>query len=179
MDTADLERLKSDRKRRLFACARVRQVWHQLADERSRRAVEMAEAFADERATREQLAAARYAALEASSAAWTPATDDAWSTAWEDASAAASFGRTAAFTEEDLLLAEIVGPDVVPDLPRTQTVVDLAATIYRERRWPDMPILADALEEAGCTEAVVLLHLRGPGPHVLGCWVLDAVLGMV
>jgi hypothetical protein len=37
--------------------------------------------------------------------------------------------------------------------------------------------LADALEEAGCTEAAVLDHLRSPGPHVRGCWVVDLLTG--
>jgi len=40
-----------------------------------------------------------------------------------------------------------------------------------------LPVLADALEEAGCTDADLLGHLRGPGPHVRGCWVLDLLLG--
>ena len=40
-----------------------------------------------------------------------------------------------------------------------------------------LAVLADALEEAGCTEADILGHLRGPGPHVRGCWVVDLILG--
>jgi hypothetical protein len=40
-----------------------------------------------------------------------------------------------------------------------------------------MPILADALEEAGCENAEVLAHCREPGPHARGCWVPDGVLG--
>jgi hypothetical protein len=40
-----------------------------------------------------------------------------------------------------------------------------------------MPILGDALEEAGCTDADILAHLRSPGPHVRGCWILDLILG--
>jgi hypothetical protein len=40
-----------------------------------------------------------------------------------------------------------------------------------------LPVLADALEEAGCTDADLLGHLRGPGPHVRGCWALDLLLG--
>ncbi len=39
-----------------------------------------------------------------------------------------------------------------------------------------MPILADALEEAGCDNAEVLTHCREPGVHVRGCWVVDLVL---
>ena len=37
-------------------------------------------------------------------------------------------------------------------------------------------ILADALEETGCTDAEILTHLRSPGPHVKGCWVVDTLL---
>jgi hypothetical protein len=40
-----------------------------------------------------------------------------------------------------------------------------------------LAILADALEEAGCTDPSILGHLRSPGPHVRGCWALDLVLG--
>ena len=39
-----------------------------------------------------------------------------------------------------------------------------------------LPVLADALEEAGCTNEDILTHCRGPGPHVLGCWVVDLLL---
>src|SRR2546421_491710 len=56
-------------------------------------------------------------------------------------------------------------------------VEQLARSLYEERRFGDMPVLADALEEAGCQEAAVLEHCRGPGPHVRGCWVLDLLLG--
>ncbi len=53
----------------------------------------------------------------------------------------------------------------------------LAQTIYDEPAFDTMPILADALEEAGCDNADILNHLRGPGPHVRGCWVVDLLLG--
>jgi hypothetical protein len=56
-------------------------------------------------------------------------------------------------------------------------VPKVARAIYDERRFADLPVLADALEEAGCTDAELLGHLRGPGPHVRGCWPLDALLG--
>ena len=57
------------------------------------------------------------------------------------------------------------------------TVVALAQAIYTHRAFDRMPILADALEDAGCTNADILSHCRGPGPHVLGCWVVDLLLG--
>jgi hypothetical protein len=57
-----------------------------------------------------------------------------------------------------------------------RSVVRLAQLIYDDRRFQDLPVLADALEEAGCDSEDILSHLRGPGPHGRGCWVLDLVL---
>jgi hypothetical protein len=56
-------------------------------------------------------------------------------------------------------------------------VAALAQTIYEERRFEDMPFLADALEEAGCKKTTILSHCRGENQHVRGCWVLDLLLG--
>jgi hypothetical protein len=53
----------------------------------------------------------------------------------------------------------------------------LAQAIYEERAFDRLPILADALEEAGCTDAGLLNHLRAGGAHVRGCFVLDLLLG--
>ncbi len=86
------------------------------------------------------------------------------------------------------LLREIVG---IPFRPinfdpawQTSTVTSLAQATYNEREIPDrhlepdrLAILADALEDAGCTDAAILEHLRGTGPHVRGCWVVDLLLG--
>jgi hypothetical protein len=57
------------------------------------------------------------------------------------------------------------------------TIMKLAQPIYDDRAFDRLPILADALEEAGCDNAELLSHLRGPGPHVRGCWALDHILG--
>lgn len=59
----------------------------------------------------------------------------------------------------------------------TQTVSNLAQTIYEEHAFDRLPILADALEEGGCTDADFLAHCRGDGIHVRGCWVVDLILG--
>jgi hypothetical protein len=59
----------------------------------------------------------------------------------------------------------------------TSTAKRLAETIYADRAFDRLPILADALEEAGCTDADILSHCRGPGPHVRGCWAVDLLLG--
>jgi hypothetical protein len=60
---------------------------------------------------------------------------------------------------------------------RTSTAVTLAQQMYESRDFGAMPILADALQDAGCDSDDVLNHCRGPGPHVRGCWVVDLVLG--
>jgi hypothetical protein len=79
------------------------------------------------------------------------------------------------------LLREIVGnpfrPVTIKPAWRIPAVTALAQSVYDDRRFQDLPILADALEEAGCTNADLLSHLRGPGPHVRGCWALDLILG--
>jgi hypothetical protein len=53
----------------------------------------------------------------------------------------------------------------------------LAVSILSERRFGDLPVLADALEEAGCADAAMLRHCRDGGEHALGCWVLDLLQG--
>jgi hypothetical protein len=60
---------------------------------------------------------------------------------------------------------------------RTDTAVALARQMYESRDFGVMPILADALQDAGCDSADVLDHCRGPGPHARKCWVCDLVLG--
>ena len=60
---------------------------------------------------------------------------------------------------------------------RTSTAVAIAQGMYESRDFGAMPILADALQDAGCDSADVFDHFRGPGPHVRGCWVVDLVLG--
>jgi hypothetical protein len=86
------------------------------------------------------------------------------------------------------LLREVFGnpfrPVNVPDTWRTSDVRTVALATYQS---PDpatgqldlarLAVLADALEEAGCDDATLLAHLRSPGPHVPGCWVVDAILG--
>ncbi len=60
---------------------------------------------------------------------------------------------------------------------RTSTAVSLASQMYESRDFSTMPILADALQDAGCDDADILGHCRGSGPHARGCWVVDLVLG--
>jgi hypothetical protein len=53
----------------------------------------------------------------------------------------------------------------------------LAQALQDERAFDRLPILADALEEAGCSDAELLSHLRGPGPHTRSCWLVDRLFG--
>ena len=79
------------------------------------------------------------------------------------------------------LLREIVGNPFRPVAfdPRWQTsdTVGLAQAIYEDRAFERLPILADALMDAGCEDEQIISHCRGEGPHVRGCWVVDLVLG--
>jgi ATP-dependent Clp protease ATP-binding subunit ClpA len=60
---------------------------------------------------------------------------------------------------------------------RGGTVAKIAQVINADRHWEDLPILADALEEAGCTNQEILNHCRRPGDHSRSCWVIDLLLG--
>jgi hypothetical protein len=75
-------------------------------------------------------------------------------------------------------------PATVSPAGQTPQVVALAQAAYEQRELPAgtldlarLAVLADALEEAGCDQADLLGHLRGPGPHVRGCWAVDLLLG--
>lgn len=61
---------------------------------------------------------------------------------------------------------------------RTADVLTTATAIYQERRFVDLPVLADALADAGCTDPDILGHLRKRPPHIRGCRVLYALLGI-
>ena len=84
-------------------------------------------------------------------------------------------------SEQARLLRDIVGNPfrrvTLDPAWRTSTVVALAGQMYASRDFNAMPILADALMDAGCDSDDILSHLRGPGLHARGCWALDLVLG--
>jgi hypothetical protein len=79
------------------------------------------------------------------------------------------------------LLREVFGnpfrPVMIDNSLRGITLTHIAAGIYTDCAFDRLPILADALEEAGCTDAEILSHCRQPGEHVRGCWVVDLILG--
>jgi len=79
------------------------------------------------------------------------------------------------------LLLDVVGnpfrPVTADPAWLTSDDVALAEGIYQERAFDRMPILADALQDAGCDNEDVLNHCRSEGPHVRGCWVIDLLTG--
>jgi hypothetical protein len=220
----------SDRKLRLFAVACCRGIWHLMTDERSRTAVQVAEAFADRRARKKDLRAAR---LDAERAGIPLGQAADWAAVYvvDDRAFGAAHGASEVrcstdLTDEERKRTEGIGPaflaagrasqrrmmatlqavyarvhrgqvallrDVAGNPFRpvsvhpsslTTTVKSLACAAYDERVLPSglldsvrLQILADALEESGCSDPVLLAHLRGPGPHVRGCFAVDALLG--
>jgi hypothetical protein len=204
----------SDRKLRLVCCGLCRSVEHLLTDARYRRALDVAERFADGLADVAELRQAHAVVTQASTHTeeheWSEdkqgmllaANAVGWATTLREppdppaylAGAAATGAKAAALTDglpeadvhatQSALLRDILGPlpfrpVAVPPSVRAcdnGAVVRLAEAIYAERGFGDLPILADALDEASCTDQAILAHLRGPGPHVRGCWAVDLVL---
>lgn len=84
------------------------------------------------------------------------------------------------FREEGYPKGDGSAPPARPSFPaawRTEITIGLARHVDETGNFSSMPILADALEEAGCDNADILAHCREPGVHVRGCWVVDLVLG--
>jgi hypothetical protein len=79
------------------------------------------------------------------------------------------------------LLRDIFGnpfrPVSADPMWRGDTVLALAHSIYEDREFSALPVLADALEEAGCENEDLLGHCRSPGPHARGCWAVDLLRG--
>ncbi len=197
----------TERKARLFEVACCRRIWPLLTDERSRKAVEVAEKYADGVVDQQQRSCAEAEAKQAA------AGSNGWN--WFAALAAKMtvashipLLRVVRSTPVDNalqpaeiearrrgqahLLRDLFGPiplrsmALPPSVRRWDDgcVVKLAGAIYEERSLPEgtldvrgMCVLADALEDAGCQDADILGHCRGPGPHVRGCWVVDLLLG--
>jgi hypothetical protein len=105
---------------------------------------------------------------------WYEQTADAGYNAWDKEHATASVGHCVLLRD---MLSNPFRPVVFGPARFTETVKHLAQTIYDERAFDRLPILADALEEAGCTDADILAHCRSEGPHFRGCWAVDLVLG--
>jgi hypothetical protein len=192
----------SERKLRLFAVACARTVWDRLAFDRMREAVDIGERFADGLATEQE----RFRVMSDLFALPSNAVRDRDHrfknlTREENAAYLAALnavvpidGTPQRFVSRPTwqFAAEVTG-DRQPGLLRdifnpfhpvtfdpawiTPTVRSLAEGIYADGAFDRLPILADALQDAGCENADVLDHCRGDGPHVRGCWVVDLILG--
>jgi hypothetical protein len=68
-------------------------------------------------------------------------------------------------------------PATVAPACLTAQVLAVAGIIYDGRRFQDMPLLGDALEDAGCNNSEILNHCRAVQDHFRGCWVVDHLLG--
>jgi hypothetical protein len=194
------------RKWRLFGVACCHRIPPLLTDERSLRAVAVAERFADGEASATELSEAFDAAFDAGAvlaeererdptvfvaADRDPLRNAAWATsevahpdespdsvAFESASATVpAVERNAQSTLLWCLFGNPFRPVALSPTWQTSTVTALAQAIYADRAFERLPILADALEDAGCDNADILKHCRQPGEHVRGCWVVDLVLG--
>jgi hypothetical protein len=156
--------------------------------------VEVAERFADGLASQQELNAAYDAARATREGLW----EAAWAATkvYIEQGAQRSAEITArgrAKSDSELEAEKKAQADLVRDIignPRFPVAIDpavlawndrlvvrLAQAIYDERRWVDMPLLGDALLDAGCDGEQVLAHCRAGGEHVRGCWVVDLLLG--
>jgi hypothetical protein len=187
------------RKLRLFACACCQSVWPDLRDDNVRNALEVAQRLADGLADERDCEAAILAldipddpnlpigpAVRCAMGCLAPNIKNSCAAVANDA--AWANGPRAEVTERRRqcdLLRDIFGP--LPFRPAIVeghwltwnggAVVKLAEAVYDNWDFARLPILADALEDAGCIDPAFLPHLRGSGLHVRGCWAIDMLLG--
>jgi hypothetical protein len=181
------------RKLRLFACACCRRIWHLLPGEPHRRCVELSERFADGQidkdefqrqadAVRSQLFAGSWVSDAVRAALEERPQDATWAPLFAAWAAGTGPNRDDERAQCDLV-RELFGNPFRPVAvdPAWLTwnrglVVDLARSIARAGAYERLPVLADALEDAGCDNTDLLTHLRGPNGHVRGCWALDLLI---
>jgi len=187
------------RKCRLFAVACCRAITPPLPDPRSCRAIEVAERHADGLATNEELTRASKQAGDAHAiavqqwgkegaclewgaefVAWPHPCNAAENVSWAVVNCrkgheAPDYPAQADFIRD--IFGNPFRPVTFEPEWRTSAVIALAEGIYQEGAFDRLPILADALQDAGCQNEDILSHLRGQGPHVKGCWLVDLLIG--
>jgi hypothetical protein len=192
----------NERRLTLFACACCRRVWGLLTDERSRRSVEYAEREADGAAEDEpfhSMISRAYSACEAARSRnddpgyeVAAAAHDAAVVRFHGPHLAANLAGRIASSTADAAAERAAQANLVRDIfgnPFRPGALDpfwlawgngfiarLSREIYDERAFERLPILADALEDAGCREEVLLGHCRSGAEHARGCWALDLLL---
>jgi hypothetical protein len=180
----------SDRKLRLFACGCCRRGWDRITAPGIKELVETVEQYVDRPTTEREWLELFHSVSSmyfTAYAAW----PDAWKAALTVGHGWLSLeGRRRQVRHRQEAAAQcallrdlfggfffrpvLISPAVLAG--KDSTVVKMAQSIYDNRQWSDIPLLGDALEEAGCDDQVVLDHCRGPGPHARGCHVVDAIL---
>ncbi len=183
----------SDRKLRLFVIACCRRINARLYNQPSQTAIEIAEHYLEGKATLDDLIAAHSAADGFYGTTGIYGTDDSDLPARAAALASVPncFGIIALYRRSFRFLRPAeqasnaaILRDIAPFRPithdpawLTSTVTSLARQMYDSRGFSAMPILADALQDAGCDNEDILNHCRTGSVHVRGCWLVDLVLG--
>ena len=177
-----------ERKLRLFVCAGSRSLWGRLSND-ERYVCDVGERYADSVARQDDVETARWLASERVKYRGMVLA------VREDITACifSMFSHEFYFWKDKpegycTLLRDIFGnpfyPFQIDPVWITPTVTSLATAAYEDRALSSgeldparLAVLSDALEEAGCDNPDILAHLRTPGPHVRGCWVVDLLLG--
>jgi hypothetical protein len=191
----------TDRQLRLFGCACCRRIADLLDDERYNCMIALAEEYEDGLRTADELQFARDSLVDvletirndvafhyANSALFSTLSSNLGFRAIEDIAAYCRIARVHLpndkTNEEQVHIhyyRDLIGNPFRPVtfIPswRTGNVLELAQMIYNNRTYNHMPILADALMDAGCEDEQIIGHCHSDGPHVHGCWLLDMILG--
>ena len=174
--------IPTDRLRRLFAVACCEPIRH-CANEIGLNALKIAELYADGLATDEELRIAsenawddRYEDPSGFIRSYYWASQDSANFAAADSANATDADGSSSCRDYQGNLLEIMLKHNFNDNWKNDTTTNIAKSIYQSKNWYDLPILADALEDAGCTDQEVLNYCRSQGPFFRGCRILDELL---
>ena len=196
LDYVKAQKLSNSRRDRLFGCGCFRIVWDRIGTDLLAGVVDLAEARADRRVKHAELGKIHYPRIDlsdntityvamATHAVTVPKTTPGY-VAWlvrvaVDHITHVNSRYGVPDRPQSDLIRDIFGnpfrPVTFDPRWRSSDVVGLARAIYDDKAFERMPILADALMDAGCEDEQIIGHCRGDGPHVRGCWVVDLILG--